>query len=338
MSTLYITEAGAFIRRNGGHVVVGRNNEVLFEVPLEMIEDITVFDSVHISAPLLTQLIERSVPVSWLSSYGKYSGTVINTKSIDVFKHKQQFDLLEDREFCLALAKKTILAKTQNQITIVRRYVRNIEDESKVKSIETNLTNMVVFRRCIDQGDDLDVVRGFEGMVAKYYFDSLGKIVPKEFAFSRRSKQPPLDPFNALLGLGYTMLFNEVLAGVINAGLHPFVGFFHALAPGHPALVSDLMEEWRAPVVDSLVLALVKRHSVDAKEDFVYSENETRGCYLNPEGRKLFLGFYNKKVRAENQYMESSHSYRESIYKQCKDYASAIKHKDLSLYTPIEIT
>ena len=33
MSSLYVTEAGSFIKRDGGHVVVGRNNEVLFEVP-----------------------------------------------------------------------------------------------------------------------------------------------------------------------------------------------------------------------------------------------------------------------------------------------------------------
>lgn len=52
MSSLYVTEAGSFIKRDGGHVVVGRNNEVLFEVPLERIEDITVFDSVSITSSL----------------------------------------------------------------------------------------------------------------------------------------------------------------------------------------------------------------------------------------------------------------------------------------------
>lgn len=41
MSSLYVTEAGSFIKRPGGHILVGRNNEVLFEVPLERIEDIT---------------------------------------------------------------------------------------------------------------------------------------------------------------------------------------------------------------------------------------------------------------------------------------------------------
>ena len=44
MTTLYVTESGSFIKRKGGHVVVGRNHEVLFEVPFESIDDVTVFD------------------------------------------------------------------------------------------------------------------------------------------------------------------------------------------------------------------------------------------------------------------------------------------------------
>jgi hypothetical protein len=96
MSSLYVTEAGSFIKRDGGHVVVGRNNEVLFEVPLERIEDITVFDSVSITSSLVTDFIERGVPITWLSGYGKYFGTLINTNTIDINKHKKQFDLLDE--------------------------------------------------------------------------------------------------------------------------------------------------------------------------------------------------------------------------------------------------
>ncbi len=45
MTTLYVTESGSFIKRKGGHVIVGRNHEVLFEVPFESIDDVTVLDS-----------------------------------------------------------------------------------------------------------------------------------------------------------------------------------------------------------------------------------------------------------------------------------------------------
>lgn len=136
-----------------------------------------------------------------------------------------------------------------------------------------------------------------------------------------------------MLGLGYSMLFNEILAGVINAGLHPFVGVMHSLAKGHPALASDLIEEWRAPIIDSMVLSMVSRNMVDLAE----FDNSDKGCYLTAEGRKAFLTAYNKKIRSENQYIDDRKSYRESIYKQCKQFASAIMHEDVDLYTPLEI-
>lgn len=129
------------------------------------------------------------------------------------------------------------------------------------------------------------------------------------------------------------MLFNEILAGLINAGLHPFVGVMHSLGKGHPALASDLIEEWRAPIIDSLVLSMVSRNMVDLS-DF---DNSDKGCYMTPEGRKGLLTAYNKKIRSENQYIEDRKSYMESIYKQCKQFASAIMHEDVDLYTPLEI-
>ena len=68
MSSLYVTEAGSFIKRDGGHVVVGRNNEVLFEVPLERIEDITVFDSVSITSSLVITISSSCFEASIVSS------------------------------------------------------------------------------------------------------------------------------------------------------------------------------------------------------------------------------------------------------------------------------
>ena len=62
-----------------------------------------------------------------------------------------------------------------------------------------------------------------------------------------------------MLGLGYSMLFNEIMAGVINAGLHPLVGRMRFIKSGYPALVSDLIEEWRPPVIDSLVFNLYSK-------------------------------------------------------------------------------
>ena len=68
MTSSYITENGAYLRKRGGHVVIGRNNEVLLEVPLERVDDVTVVDRVQVSSALVTELLERNVPLSWISS------------------------------------------------------------------------------------------------------------------------------------------------------------------------------------------------------------------------------------------------------------------------------
>ena len=202
MSSLYVTEAGSFIKRNGGHVVVGRNNEVLFEVPLERIEDITVFDTVSITSSLVTDFIERGIPITWLSGYGKYFGTIINTNTIDINKHKKQFDLLDNHEFRLAMSRKIIRAKVRNQLTILRRYARNLDEDI---SIDTQIDNIKSVRSHIGECVRISELMGYEGIISRLYFEALGKIVPPSFSFSKRSKQPPRDEFNAMLGLGYVI-------------------------------------------------------------------------------------------------------------------------------------
>lgn len=329
MTSLYVTEGGSFIKRKGGHIIIGRNNKVMMEVPLEKIEDITVVDNVHISSGLMTDFIKRGVPITWLSGYGKYFGTLVNTEQVDIIKHKKQFELASDGTFNFNLAMKVILAKINNQLTILRRYKRNVPEGL----IDQQIHNIVSIRKHIHEAEKTDELMGYEGIISKLYFEAIGKMVPEEFSFSRRSKHPPLNPFNSMLSLGYSMLFNEILSAVVSHGLHPFVGFCHSMSKGHPALVSDLIEEWRAPVVDALVLSLVKKNMLDL-DCFDMSEN---GCYLNAEGRKIFLKAYNKKIRSKNQYLEGEYSYRESIVRQCRNYVGAMMHEDLSKYTPLEI-
>lgn len=178
MSSLYVTEAGSFIKRNGGHVVVGRNNEVLFEVPLERIEDITVFDTVSITSSLVTDFIEREIPITWLSGYGKYFGTIINTNTIDINKHKKQFDLLDNHEFRLAMSRKIIRAKVRNQLTILRRYARNLDEDI---SIDTQIDNIKSVRSHIGECVRISELMGYEGIISRLYFEALGKLFRLHF-------------------------------------------------------------------------------------------------------------------------------------------------------------
>jgi CRISPR-associated protein Cas1 len=84
-------------------------------------------------------------------------------------------------------------------------------------------------------------------------------------------RRPPTDPVNALLSLGYTLLFNVVMAGVNLVGFDPYLGCLHSVEYGRPSLALDLMEEWRPVIVDTLVLSVFNLKAVGI-EDFVFGE------------------------------------------------------------------
>lgn len=73
------------------------------------------------------------------------------------------------------------------------------------------------------------------------------------------------------------------------ARLHPGFGHLHALASGRPALVCDLVEEFRPLAVDAVVLTLIRKHSLDPKEDFAVPESADACCRLLPAAKQLLI-------------------------------------------------
>lgn len=99
--------------------------------------------------------------------------------------------------------------------------------------------------------------------MARLYFRALSEFLPEEFRFEKRTRQPPADPFNSMLSFGYTLLMYDFYSAIERTRLSPYIGYLHALKDGHPALASDLMEPWRAAIVDAFCLALVTHHEID---------------------------------------------------------------------------
>jgi CRISP-associated protein Cas1 len=128
---------------------------------------------------------------------------------------------------------------------------------------------------------------GLEGAGAACYFPAFGECLSnRSFVFMARSRRPPENPVNAMLSFGYQVLWNHLLSLIELQGLDPYQACLHQGNERHAALASDLIEEFRAAIVDSLVLYLVNRGGVDADQDFVYADG---GCYLNDSGRKKYL-------------------------------------------------
>jgi CRISPR-associated protein Cas1 len=77
--------------------------------------------------------------------------------------------------------------------------------------------------------------------------------------FPGRSTRGALDPVNSAINYGYGILYGQVSGAIVNAGLEMYAGFLHVDRPGKPSLVLDLVEEFRAPIVDRSILAIVNQ-------------------------------------------------------------------------------
>ena len=107
------------------------------------------------------------------------------------------------------------------------------------------------------------------------------------FAFHKRTRRPPLDPANSLLSFGYTLLFNEMQTMIRRHRLSPYVGYLHALRENHPALASDLIEEFRAPVVDRFALNAINLRML-VPEDFT-RDGRSGAVYCTDDGRRKLI-------------------------------------------------
>jgi CRISPR-associated protein Cas1 len=83
---------------------------------------------------------------------------------------------------------------------------------------------------------------------------------------------------NSALNYGYGILYTQVWGALMNAGLEPFAGFLHVDRPGKPSLVLDVIEEFRQPIVDRAVIAmLTKGVKIETREGLLTDESR-RTC------------------------------------------------------------
>jgi CRISPR-associated protein Cas1 len=76
-------------------------------------------------------------------------------------------------------------------------------------------------------------------------------------------------------------------------GYDPYLGFYHQLEYGRPSLGLDLLEEFRAPLVDRFSVKLLKQRILDADD---FRSTPEGGVLLRKESMKKFFPAYEKEV------------------------------------------
>ncbi len=291
LRTLYVQQQGAHIGCHGGRVVVSRNYQTLLDLPMHQIDQIFLFGQVHLSAAAMSACLWRRIPVHLFSGRGSYHGALLAVDGAEFNVERAQYSLLDNAPRRLAAAGAIVRGKLANSLALLRRHGAN-HSETALDDILARLDDAV--RRTPDASEP-DALRGIEGAAASAFFEGFARCLRGSLSFSHRNRHPPLDPVNSLLSFGYTLMLYQIHSALAAREIDPAVGIFHESGRGHPALASDLLEEFRAPVVDSLVLALANRQQF-SPDDFYRAAGEPQPCLLKDEPRARFLQAFEEKL------------------------------------------
>jgi CRISPR-associated protein Cas1 len=111
--------------------------------------------------------------------------------------------------------------------------------------------------------------------------------------FTHRRYHPSPDPVNAVLSFGYALLTSSLHSLLDAVGFDPFLGFFHTESYGRPSLALDLIEPYRAPVVDRFAVRLFNLRML--KPDDFESDGEG-GVQLGRSSIRVFFREYERQL------------------------------------------
>jgi len=290
MPTVFVTDEENSLRKRGERLIVDKYGNKVADIPLLKVTQVIIFANATLTTPLINAFLENDIPVVFLSYRGKFRGKLMPEFSKNSILRKAQYKFSEDESLKLNLAQNFVAGKIKNQRRILLRGTRNNRSEKSQKII-SELKNL---KNKSHQAEDLDKLRGYEGLSTKKYFSVYGELLKDEFELEKRSKRPPRDEINALLSFGYMMMYSEVFNMVNAVGYDPYIGYLHHDKYGKPGLVLDLLEEFRA-IVDNLVKRLINRQVI--KKDYF---KEKYGSYeLTEEGLETFLKKFEQKMISE---------------------------------------
>jgi len=327
MATIYLSEQGAKLVKESKRFIVQKDDTTLLEIPEFKVERVFIFGNIQLTTQAMKFLLENGVDVSFFSIYGKFLGKLAPVESKNVPLRITQYQNYLSEEFKLSIGKMLVSGKIKNARTILLKYARNhpeVDFSSAISEIDQLLEE--IWRK-----NSLSSLLGVEGRASAVYFECFGKMILKNFTFSSRIPRHPRDPVNSLLSFGYALLTNELFSSISARGFDPYLGFLHSNEYGRPAFALDLMEEFRQPFIDRLVLELINKEVI--KPDGF--EEREEGLYLTDSARREYLKNYERRMQTKISYGEKTLNYREIIYQQVDRFAKALLNQQP--YVPFEV-
>lgn len=255
------------------------------------VRTITISKAARISSEAVLLAIAHEVDILFVDGMGQPKGRVWSVQygSVSTIRKGQLEFMYSER--CIPWVKDLILKKINNQIALILAFQDDVDNDASRRKLQSIISGMDDYRSKISKAEGSVIseiapsLRGWEGAASRRYFEALNFFLPAAFQFEKRSTHPASDPFNALLNYGYGILYGKVEGALIKAGIDPYVGIFHRDEYNRPALVFDVIEQYRM-WIDFVAVSLARQEVLDEE---CFQTDERGAVLLQGLGKRILI-------------------------------------------------
>ena len=300
LNTLYVQTDGSILRLDHDSVVVTKEKETLLQIPLLHVSSIVGIGRVSFTSPLLERCAKEGRSIVKMNGQGRFLYRLEGAKSGNVLLRTAQYQTLTQPSRSTPIVQAIVAGKIYNSRQALLRSSRDSKRPDSQSAMRDVVDDMARDLRRLDGMNDINVLRGIEGINAKRYFSVFEhqfSTISQGFAkFEKRTRRPPRDPINCMLSFLYALLTTDAMSAIESVGLDPQIGFLHTLRPGRPSLALDLMEEFRPILADRIAVTLVNRKQIGPEH---FEMLPGGAVSMTDKGRKIVIGAFQGRKKDE---------------------------------------
>jgi CRISP-associated protein Cas1 len=268
----------------------GETETLLAAIHPTRLDRIEIGPDAEVTGAVLRNALAFGVELAFVNGHHEVAGTLTGPLPDRARRHLAQARHVLDPHLRVALARQFVAGRIANQRALLRRinYRRSLEEVTHI------ILALSRHLRVLEGMDTIEKILGVEGAAAERYWRGYSALFMHGWSLPARRRRPAPDPVNAALNAAVSLMERDVRVIVESAGLHPGFGILHTASDGRDAAVYDLMEVFRAPVAESVVLDLFNSKILRAE----HFEKVAGGQRMDRHGFSAIIRAYEE--RAEN--------------------------------------